>query len=174
MSTKERSRTVGANKSIAKNLEGSFIGSYIQNMLRNAGIIFFGLTEVIIGSFTLIAVIVSLLLGKSAKPPEVFIFVLTTAVISLILGIGILKRNLTSYHLLLFLSVIIILSKILIFAKIIFLSGALETSMPPSVKNIISIVYHSLLIWYFSRSYIRRQFGERRDALFSLRLPFHK
>jgi hypothetical protein len=142
-------------------------------MLRNAGIIFFGLTELIIGSFTLIAVIVSLLLGKSAKPPEVLIFVLTTAVISLILGIGILKRNLTSYHLLLFLSVIIILSKILIFAKIIFLAGALETNIHPSLKNTISIVYHSLLVWYFVRPSVRKQFGERRNVLFSLKkLPF--
>jgi hypothetical protein len=141
-------------------------------MLRNAGIIFFGLIELIIGSFTLIAVIISLILGKSTKPPEVLIFVLTTSTVSLSLGIGILKRNLTSYHLLLFLSVIIILSKILIFAKIIFLTGALETSIPPSLKNIISIVYHSLLIWYFVRPSVRKQFGEKRNVLFSLKLPF--
>ena len=123
---------------------------------------------------TLIIVPASLILGKSAKPPAVLIFVLATAIISLSLGIGILRRNLNSYHLLLFFSTIIIFTKILIFAKIILLSGALETCIPAHIKNMISIIYHSSLIFYFSRPSIRKEFGERRNVLFSLKLPFFK
>ena len=108
---------------------------------------------------TLIIVPASLILGKSTKPPAALIFVLATSIISLSLGIGILRRNLGSYHLLLFLSTIIILIKILIFAKIIVLSGALETCIPAHIKNIISIIYHSSLIFYFSRPAIRKEFG---------------
>lgn len=143
-------------------------------MSPSLGIIVFGLIEVVIGFITLIAVILSLWLGRSQKPLEVLIFILTTAIISLSLGIGVLRRNLTSYHLLLFFSYAIILSKILIFAKIIILSGALETTVPAPLKNMISIVYHSLLIWYFSCPSIRRQFGERRDILSSLKSIFFK
>lgn len=132
-------------------------------MRRELGIISFGLIEIVIGAATLIAVIISLLSGKSAKPSGVAIFVLTSALISLALGIGVLRRNLAAWRLLLFLSAYIILSKVLIFAKIITLSGALETTIPGPLKNIISIIYHSLLVWYFSRASIRREFGQGRQ-----------
>jgi hypothetical protein len=38
----------------------------------------------------------------------------------------------------------------------------------------ISIIYHGSLICYFSRPSIRKEFGERRNVLFSLKLPFLK
>lgn len=116
---------------------------------HNYAIVIFGFIEIGIGLITFVAVIASLILGKSTKPLEVLIFVLTTAILSLSLGIGILRHNLVSYHLLFFFAAVIILSKILIFAKIITLAGALETRLYPGAKNIISIIYHSLLIWYF-------------------------
>lgn len=124
-------------------------------------IILFGTIEIIIGLVTLAAVTLSLFFGQSAKPANILIFVLSTAVLSLGLGIGILRRNLTSYRLLLFFAAAVILSKILIFAKIITLSGALETDIPQSAKNIISVIYHSLLIWYFSQPLVRKEFREK-------------
>jgi len=129
---------------------------------RNYGIFIFGLIEIGIGLITFAVVIASLILGKSTKPLEVLIFVLTTAVISFGLGLGILRMSLQCYHLLLFFSAVVILSKALIFAKIITLNGALETSMPSQVKNTISIVYHILLIRYFISPTVRRAFGEKR------------
>jgi len=66
------------------------------------GIILFGTIEIIIGLVTLAAVIASLFFGQSAKPPNILTFVLATAALSLDLGIGILRKNLTSYRLLLF------------------------------------------------------------------------
>lgn len=125
------------------------------------GTVLFSAVEVFIGSFTLFSVTLNLILGKSAKPTQVLIFVLVTSVISFILGIGILKRNLTSYYLLLYFASLIILSKILIFAKIISLSGALETAVPAVIKNLISITYHSLLIWYFLVPSVRKEFNGR-------------
>lgn len=122
------------------------------------GIKIFGIIEVLIGLITLIAVILSLIQGKSVKPPGVLVFVLTTAVISTTLGLGILRYNLKSYYLLLYFSSIIILSKILIFAKITTLNGALETTIPAAFKDAISILYHSLLIFYFTRKSIKEHF----------------
>jgi hypothetical protein len=145
-----------------------------KDRLLTYGVVTFGLIEIIIGCITFLLVILSLLVEKSAKPPEVLIFVLTTAVISLSLGIGILRKSLVSYHLLLFFSTVIILSKILIFAKIIYLSGALETTIPSPIKNTVSIVYHSLLILYFIQPSIRKQFKAKRSALFSLKSLFCK
>jgi hypothetical protein len=125
----------------------------------------FGIIEIGTGFITLVALIISLSLGKSTKPPVVFFFVLTTATISFSLGLGILRYNLISYHILLYFSSIIILSKILIFAKIITLSGALETSVPQPLKNIASVIYHSLLIFYFTRPSVRRRFNQQREVL---------
>ena len=127
-------------------------------MKHKWGIRLFALTEILIGSITLIAVILSIIQGKSIKPLQVIIFVLTTAIISSGLGFGILRHNLKSYYSLLYFSSIIILSKILIFAKIIALNGALETSIPGPLKNITSILYHGLLIFYFTRNSVKDKF----------------
>ena len=138
------------------------------------GIVFFAVIEILIGIITLTAVILSLISRTSLKPPEVLLFVLTTATISTALGFGILRCSQTSYRLLLFFSKTIILSKILIFAHIISLNGALETSVPTSIKSIISIVYHSLLIFYFTRKPVRKIFSDGGDILFHLKIPFLK
>jgi len=124
------------------------------------GIILFGIIEIVIGSVTFVALIASLFLGKSTKPPEVFLFVLTTSIISSGLGIGIMRHNLHSYHMLLFFSAAIILSKFLVFAKIIYFNGALETTISPSFKNITSIIYHGILLIYLTRPFVKKQFGK--------------
>jgi len=124
------------------------------------GILFFAFTEILIGTITLVAVVASLMRGASTKPLEVVIFVLATAIIAIGLGIGILRYNLTSYNLLIYFSSIIILSKVLIFGKIMVLNGALETAIPSSVKNIISVLYHGLLIFYFKQKPIRELFNK--------------
>ncbi|MEK6727855.1 MAG: hypothetical protein AABY28_04180 [Candidatus Omnitrophota bacterium] len=129
---------------------------------RNYGIFIFGLIEIGIGLITFFVVIASLILGKSTKPLEVVIFVLTTAAISFSLGLGVLRMNLRSYHLLLFFATVVILSKALIFAKIISLSGALEASIPSQAKNTISILYHILLVGYFISPKVRKAFGEKK------------
>ena len=125
----------------------------------------FALTEICIGSITLTAVSLSLLQGKSAKTPQVLAFVLATSLISCGLGIGLFKRSLTAYHLLLYFSSIVIFSKLLIFGNIITLNGSLETSIPQSAKNIVSICYHGLVIFYFTRKPVKEMFGERRNIL---------
>jgi len=129
-----------------------------MSMKDKFGIALFAITEILIGLITLTAVILSLAQEKSIKSLEVLVFVLITAIISSGLGWGILRYKLLAYRLLLYFSSIIILSKILIFAKIITLTGALETTIPYSLKNITSVLYHSLLIFYFTRKSIKEKF----------------
>ena len=130
-------------------------------MGNKQGIRVLAIIETFIGLTTLIAVSLSLIQGKSSKPLEVLIFVLVAALISTGLGFGIFKCNLNAYRLLLYFSSTIILSKILIFAKIITLNGALETTVPSDIKNIISVLYHSILVFYFTRKSIREQFDKQ-------------
>ena len=143
-----------------------------MQLKRNYAIVIFGFIEIGIGLITLVAVITSFILGKSIKPLEVLIFVLTTSILSLSLGIGILRHNLVSYRLLLFFAAVIILSKILIFAKLITLAGALETHLYPGAKNTISIIYHSLLIWYFIHPAVKKQFTKTEMPYFLKKPPF--
>ena len=122
------------------------------------GIRIFGIIEILIGSVTFIALLASFFLGRSAKPAEVFVFVLTTSIISAGLGIGLIRHNLHSYHILLFFSAVIILSKFLVFAGIIYFNGALETTISPYFKNITSIIYHGILLIYLTRASVKNNF----------------
>jgi hypothetical protein len=140
---------VAAKPSLMKNI------IYLKH---NWDIILFGIIEILIGGVTLTAVLLSLFEGKSTKPLNVLLFVLFTALTSLGIGIGILRHNLNCYRLLLYFSSIIVLSKILIFAKIISINGALETTIPSPVKHIISIIYHSIIILYFTRNRVKEKF----------------
>jgi hypothetical protein len=130
---------------------------------QKLGIILFGIIEIIIGSVTFVALMASLVLGKSTKPLEIFLFVLTTSLISSGLGIGIIRHNLHSFHMLLFFSAAIILSKFLAFANIIYFNGALETSISPCFKSICSIIYHGLLLVFLTRPSVRKQFYKTID-----------
>jgi hypothetical protein len=115
-----------------------------------------GITEIVIGSIAFFTLLISLVFHTSTKPWEVALFVVTTAAISAGLGIGLLRHSLACYNLLIFFSQVIIISKIAIFLKVISLNGALETTIPSGIKNIISIVYHGILIWYL-KIYLKKQ-----------------
>jgi len=127
-------------------------------MIRNKTLLVIAFIEILIGGITLAATILSLFLSTNTKAPNVLAFVFLTACTSTALGIGILKSNRTAYELLIYFSSIIVLSKILIFADIIQLTGALETSISSTAKNIVSVFYHTFVFLYLSRKNIKALF----------------
>ncbi len=127
---------------------------------QRRGVFFFGVIEIAIGGITLCAVLMSLIYGVSTKPMPVLIFVVVSAVISSLIGIGLIYRKTLSYRLLLYFSSLIILSKILIFAGIMTLTGDLETTVSPALKNVVSIVYHGLALAYFLRPSVKSFFKD--------------
>ena len=112
----------------------------------------------LIGGVTLVATSATSFLGTSSKSPNVLIFVLLTSISSSLIGIGLLRSNRLAYQLLLYFSSVIVFSKILIFAGIIQLNGALETNIPNSFKNIISILYHVAVIYFLTHHTVREVF----------------
>lgn len=126
-------------------------------MKLKKGILFFGLTEIAIGTITLAAIFESLLRHVSTKPLNILIFVIISGIISASLGTGILLRIRYTRKLLMFFAGWIILSKILIFGKIIMLNGSLETTVSPNLKNTVSIIYHFILIFYFHHPSIKAE-----------------
>jgi len=117
-----------------------------------------GLMEILIGGLTLLTTTFSLLFSLNTKTPNVLTFVLITAVLSLVLGLGILVHNAIAYKLLIYFSTVIILSKILILADLIQLNGAFENFVPSPVKSVTSIAYHALLIFFLTKRDIKKIF----------------
>lgn len=122
------------------------------------GILLFGLTEIAIGAITLAATLQNLFTGAAVKPLNVDIFVITSCLVSISLGAGVLLRFSYARKFLIFFAGWIILSKILIFAKILILCCSLETVVPSHLKNMTSIIYHALVIFYFHHPTIKAEF----------------
>ena len=122
------------------------------------GLLIISLTEIIIGTTTLAAVFFSVLNATYRKPLPVLLFVVATAVISLSLGIGVLRLRPESRRLLLFFSSVIIINKIMIFLGVLNFPGGLEVVLPDNLKNAASIFYHSLVIYYLTCGRVRNLF----------------
>ena len=134
-------------------------GEYMQHT-RTTYII--GITEVLIGSITWMATISSLLFSFNHKPGNVLLYVLITATMSTLIGIGILTFNRLAIDLLIYFSSVIVLTKFLMITDIIYLNHAFETFIPPILKNLVSLAYHAFLIYYFTKSDVRHLFADRK------------
>lgn len=121
-------------------------------------IIFFGSTEIAIGMITLGAIASSIITHSSTKSLNVLIFVIISGLISTSLGIGVILRSHYFRKLIMFFAGWIILSKILVFGGIITLNGQLETFIPTGLKNIISMIYHTSIIFYFHHPMIKKEY----------------
>ncbi len=117
-----------------------------------------GTIEILIGGLTFVSTVIASIFSIGHKTPNVFVFVLLTSVMSTLIGIGLLRQNRLAYQALLYFSSVIVLSKVLIFTDIIYLNGALETHIPGSFKNLVSIIYHAAVIYFLTHHTVREAF----------------
>ena len=120
-----------------------------------------GIAEVCIGGLTWIVTISSLLFSFNHKPGNVLLFVLITATMSTLIGVGILTFNRLAINMLIYFSSVIVLTKFLMITDIIYLNHAFETFIPPIIKNFVSLAYHAFLIYYFTKTDVRQVFNSR-------------
>ena len=132
---------------------------YNNPMKPKTGVTLIGTIEIAVGSITLIANLQGLLTGTLPKPPNVLTFVITSSLISVFLGTGLLLRWHEARKLLMFFAGWVILSKILIFGGIIVLCCELETAVSADAKNMISIFYHLFVIYYCHTRTVKKEFG---------------
>jgi len=102
--------------------------------------------ELFIGLATIVGLIASSLVFTSAKPVNIFVFVLISSLISVTIGLGLFHYREWARKVLLFFSTYIVLTKILIFFSLISFNGEIITFISTESKNFISITYHVLLI----------------------------
>ncbi|NQU74158.1 MAG: hypothetical protein HQ547_05565 [Candidatus Omnitrophica bacterium] len=126
---------------------------------KKLSIALFGYTEVIIGIATLLSLVAAKIIWGATKPIGVSVFVSSTALVSFTLGVGILKYKMLARKLLIFFAGYIVLTKIFIFSGLVTLSPPFEVLIPSSVKDIISLIYHLLIVFFFNNEKIRRLFG---------------
>ena len=121
-------------------------------------IILIGFAEILIGGLALTVNLISLIHNNNPKSPNVLLFVILTGLTSTIIGIEWLRLNKLAHHALLYFASVVFVSKILILMGILELNGALETSLPPEAKNVISLIYHGFLIYYLSTKHVKDDF----------------
>ena len=121
-------------------------------------VLLIGAIEILIGSVTIVFNLITLGLSQNNKSFSVLCFVLAAGGMSTLIGIGILKFRRLAYQSLLYFSSVIILSKFLIYLDVIQLNGALETTVPGPVKNLVSVAYHASVIAYLNRPGVKQIF----------------
>ena len=114
--------------------------------------------EILIGVTTIVASAAFCILASHCKPLNVAVFVYSSAAISTILGIGLLKTKDWARILLIFFSGYILLTKLLIFGGLLVFNGELFKYIPRDHKNMISIIYHTSLIFVLLRPSIANRF----------------
>ena len=121
-------------------------------------ILIIGVLEILIGGLALLTNLITLSVAANHKSPNVLLFVMVTGIISILIGLGLLKFSKTAYQLLIYFSSVIILSKVLILMGIFQLNGSFETVFPSPLRSCISIVYHSFVIFYLMQKDVREIF----------------
>ncbi|OGW75921.1 MAG: hypothetical protein A2Z72_08775 [Omnitrophica bacterium RBG_13_46_9] len=111
-----------------------------------------GFIEVIIGISTMLGLFFSFFFALSKKSPNIFMFVLISALISTYLGFGLLRLKNLARRLLIFFSGWVVLTKLLVFMGILQLHGALLTTISNPVKNTVSVIYHITVIALLNHS----------------------
>lgn len=114
--------------------------------------------EMLIGSATITGLMASAAIAAQNKPANVFIFVLVSAVISFIIGSGLLRFKEWARLFLVFFSGYIIVTKVLLFAGLLRFNGEIITMIPADFKNLISVAYHGFAIVYFTRIAVKKEF----------------
>jgi len=115
--------------------------------------------EISIGSVTLFSLMTYSLFSIPKKPLNVFIFVLISSIISCSIGVGLFRHKNWARKTLIFFSGYVIITKILIFSGLLRFTGELITFIPQDIKSSISILYHSLIVLFFSRAVTKKHFS---------------
>jgi hypothetical protein len=113
--------------------------------------------EIFIGLFTLSGLALYLNLGLSVKPPNVLTFVTVTAVVSTLLGLGLLRRKKAAADILIFFSGYIILTKVMVATGLMQFNGAILAQVPTDLKNLVSSLYHVVLIIFLTKPSVQKE-----------------
>jgi len=120
-------------------------------------ITFIALIEITIGLSTLSSSALYTYLSLTAKPLNVLVFVIAAAAVSTLLGIGLIHFDKRCAMLLVFFSGYIILTKLMIAGGLLRFNGEIMTLILAGAKNLISLLYHGLLLIFLTRPSVQEE-----------------
>ncbi len=126
---------------------------------RDAAIELVGAIELLLGLLTILFVILFDLFSIVEKPDSVFVFVIISAVISSLLGYGILNYKRWARALIIFFSGYVIILKVLLYLDVVRFSGEI-LKIPLYIRDPVSILYHLFIILFFANEKVTLRFKE--------------
>ena len=118
-------------------------------------------TECLIGFVVILGLSAHPVFAPSTHPLRVFAFDFITAVIAISLGLGLFLLKESARKVLVYFSGYIVMEKILTFMGVISLSGKVLTEFFGISVNIVSLIYHGVIVWFFTRNPVKLFFHKK-------------
>lgn len=119
------------------------------------------LIEMMIGLVTISGLFIYTFVFFPTKPFNVFMFVLISAALSSAIGLGLFIYREWARMLLVFFSGYIIITKVMVLSRLAELSGEMLVFIPNEMRDTLSILYHGLIILFFTRRSVKAYFKSR-------------
>lgn len=116
------------------------------------------LIECAIGATTIVGISYYATQSLSQKPLGVFVFVFVAAVVSSLIGLGLLSGKEIARKCLVYFSGYIVIEKTLIFLGVFSLNGRVVSDIRGVPVDVISLAYHGIILIVFSRHQIKAFF----------------
>lgn len=117
--------------------------------------------EMLIGLVTLSGISIYALFAISKKPINVFLFVLISSLLSTTIGLGLLNYKNWARTLIIFFSGYVLITKILILTGLMRFNGEILTAIPSDLKSMVSIFYHTFIMFFFNRQAVKGIFAKK-------------
>lgn len=118
-----------------------------------------GVVEVLIGLTISLSFIIASLIEPPGRPKTVYGFVVVTSLISIVIGIGLLKRKKWGRKFLIFFAGYVIITKFLLVSNLVKFTGNTITFISVNAKDILSLIYHIGVLVVFNLKSIKNDLG---------------
>ncbi len=122
-----------------------------RNIIKTTAVL-----ELLIGLIVLLGSIVPVLFSFPAHLPSVYVFVAVSSLISIVIGAGLSSYRLWARKVLVFFAGYIIITKVMIFAGLADFTGNTISFIPVWIKDLISVLYHAVILLAFNRKDVMR------------------
>jgi len=113
--------------------------------------------ELLIGLSISLSFIIASLINPPGRPKTVYGFVVLTSLISIIIGIGLLKYKNWGRQFLIFFAGYVIFTKFLLFSNLVEFTGNTIKFMTINLKDVLSFIYHCCILVIFNLKAIKKE-----------------
>lgn len=112
--------------------------------------------EILIALTISLSFIITSLITPPGRPPTVYVFVVVTSLISVVIGIGLLKCKSWARRILIFFAGYVVVTKFLLLSNLVHFTGNTIKFMSINLKDILSFIYHCSILVIFNLKDIKK------------------